>query len=157
MNKTQNDIPEDVRRTICEILNDRLADCTDLVHQAKQAHWNVKGSSFIALHKLFDEIVEAAREYMDLFAERVVQLGGMAEGTIRVTAKKSLLPEYPLDISSGIDHVKALSAVLAEFGSHVRKSIDNADKLADKVTADILTEISRGVDQYLWFVEAHRG
>lgn len=47
----------------------------DLETQAKQAHWNVKGLNFVALHKLFAEINEDVEEYVDRTAERVVQLG----------------------------------------------------------------------------------
>ena len=80
---TKNDLPEAARREAVELLNQRLADCIDLQTQCKQAHWNVKGPTFIALHKLFDEINEDVEEYVDLIAERVVQLGGIAEGTVR--------------------------------------------------------------------------
>src|SRR2546430_15524181 len=99
MYTTKNDLPGITRADVIVILNARLADSIDLMHQAKQAHWNVKGPTFIALHKLFDEIVDAAEEYMDLLAERVVQLGGTAEGTIQNAAKRSTLKEYPLSIS----------------------------------------------------------
>ncbi|MFZ0890379.1 MAG: DNA starvation/stationary phase protection protein Dps [Candidatus Binataceae bacterium] len=157
MYKTKNDLPEKTRHEVVAILNARLADSIDLMHQAKQAHWNVKGGAFIALHKLFDEIVDAAGGYMDLIAERAVQLGGVAEGTVRIAAKCSTLKEYPLDISAERDHVEALSSALATFGNSVRHAIDQADRLGDKDTADLFTEISRGVDKYLWFVEAHLG
>jgi starvation-inducible DNA-binding protein len=157
MHKTKNDIAEKVRGSLVETLNARLADSVDLMHQAKQAHWNVKGPTFIALHKLFDEIVDAAEEYMDLVAERIVQLGGMAEGTIQVAAKRSTLKEYSISISAERDHVEALSSALAAYGKTVREAIDQSDKVGDKDTADIFTEISRGVDKYLWFVEAHLG
>jgi starvation-inducible DNA-binding protein len=157
MYKTKNDIPEKVREQIIALLNARLADSVDLMHQAKQAHWNVKGAAFIALHKLFDEIVDAAEEYMDLLAERVVQLGGVAEGTVRIAAKKSALTEYPTNIAAERDHVEALSSALAAYGKTVRRAIDQSDELGDKGTADIFTEISRGADKYLWFVEAHLG
>ena len=157
MHKTKNDVAEKVRGSLVETLNTRLADSVDLMHQAKQAHWNVKGPSFIALHKLFDEIVDAAEEYMDLVAERIVQLGGTAEGTVQVAAKRSTLKEYSLSISAERDHVEALSSALAAYGKSVREAIDQSDKLGDKDTADIFTEISRGVDKYLWFVEAHLG
>jgi starvation-inducible DNA-binding protein len=120
-------------------------------------HWNVKGPSFIALHKLFDEVVDAAEEYMDLLAERVVQLGGTAEGTIQVATTRTGLKEYPLVLTEERDHVKALSSALAAYGEGVRWAIDQTDELGDKDTADIFTEISRGVDKYLWFVEAHLG
>jgi starvation-inducible DNA-binding protein len=157
MHKTKNDIAEKVRGSLVETLNARLADSVDLMHQAKQAHWNVKGPTFIALHKLFDEIVDATEEYMDLVAERIVQLGGTAEGTIQVAAKHSTLKEYSISISAERDHVEALSSALAAYGKTVREAIDQSDKVGDKDTADIFTEISRGVDKYLWFVEAHLG
>ncbi len=157
MYKTKNDISEKTRMAVVTLLNARLADTVDLMHQAKQAHWNVKGPSFIALHKLFDEIVDAAEDYMDLLAERVVQLGGTAEGTIQVAAQRSVLKEYPLQMSAERDHVAALSSALAAFGKSVRQAIDQSDELGDRDTADIFTEISRGTDKYLWFVEAHLG
>lgn len=157
MYKTKNDIPEKTRGILVALLNARLADSVDLMHQAKEAHWNVKGPSFIALHKLFDEIVDSAEEYMDLIAERVVQLGGAAEGTIQVAAQRTTLTPYPVAVSTQRDHVEALSSALAAYGKSARKAIDESDELGDKDTADILTEISRGVDKYLWFVEAHLG
>jgi starvation-inducible DNA-binding protein len=127
------------------------------MHQAKQAHWNVKGPSFIALHKLFDEVVDAAEEYMDLLAERVIQLGGTAEGTIQVATTRTGLKAYPLMLTEERDHVEALSSALAAYGKGVRHAIEQSDELGDRDTADIFTEISRGVDKYLWFVEAHLG
>jgi len=156
MYKTKNDLPEKIRNQAIEILNVNLASSVDLMHQAKQAHWNVKGATFIALHKLFDEIVDAVEEYMDLIAERVVQLGGIAEGTIQNAAKRSTLKEYPV-ISDEVDHVEVLSAALATYGKNVRRAIDQTDELGDRDSADIFTEISRGTDKYLWFVEAHLG
>jgi starvation-inducible DNA-binding protein len=156
MYPTKNDLPEDTRREAIGLLNQRLADCIDLQTQCKQAHWNVKGSTFIALHKLFDEINEDVEEYVDLLAERVVQLGGVAEGTIAVVAKRSTLPDYVLTLSTGSEHVNALSDALALFGRTVRVGIEEMNELEDSDSADILTEISRGVDKWLWFVEAHR-
>ena len=157
MHKTKNDLPEKVRTQVIGLLNARLADSIDLMHQAKQAHWNVKGPTFIALHKLFDEIVDDAEEYMDLVAERVVQLGGTAEGTIQNAAKRTTLKEYSLTISAEREHVDALSSALAAYGKAVRAAIDESDSFGDKDTADLFTEISRGVDKWLWFVEAHLG
>lgn len=155
MYATKNSFPEKSRTQMVGALQQQLADVTDLMLQAKQAHWNVKGPSFIALHELFDKISEDAEEYVDLIAERIVQYGGIAEGTVRAAAKRSRLPEYPLTIAQGKEHVAALSQALANYGESVRGAIDQADELGDKDTADIFTEISRGVDKYLWFVEAH--
>ena len=152
---THNSLPESTRRQVADLLNRRLADAVDLQTQCKQAHWNVKGPSFIALHQLFDEVHEAVTEYADLLAERIVALGGVARGTAREVAEQSELDDYPLGISSGEDHVKCLSVALASFGSRVRFAINEADELEDAASADICTEIARGTDKWLWFVEAH--
>lgn len=155
MNTTKNDLPETTRTKVAELLNARLADALDLQAQMKQAHWNVKGKDFIQLHELFDKINEDVEDYVDTIAERCVQLGGTAYGTVRVAAKNSSLPEYPLEITSGRDHVAAVSTALATFGKAARAGIDKSDELKDKDTADIFTEVSRGVDKWLWMVEAH--
>ena len=154
--ETKNPLSEATRARAVELMNKRLADCIDLQSQCKQAHWNVKGPHFIGLHKLFDEIYEATEEYVDLIAERIVQLGGIAEGTARVVAERSSLAEYPLVLSSGDDHVNALSDVLAQFSGKARAAIDELDDLGDPDSMDILTDVSRGVDKWLWFVEAHQ-
>jgi len=156
MYDTKNDLARDTRVEVVALLNQRLADCIDLQTQCKQAHWNVKGPTFIALHKLFDEINEDVEEYVDLLAERVVQLGGVAEGTVGVVAKRSTLVDYPLALSTGMEHVAALSDALAAFGRNARIGIEEMNELEDADSADILTEISRGVDKWLWFVEAHQ-
>ena len=153
---TKNDLPEATRAQVAVLLNQRLADSIDLQTQCKQAHWNVKGPAFIALHKLFDEINEDVEEYVDLIAERIVQLGGIAEGTVGVVTGRTSLVDYPLVLSKGAEHVAALSDALAAFGRTVRVGIEEMNELEDAGSADILTEISRGVDKWLWFVEAHQ-
>jgi starvation-inducible DNA-binding protein len=155
MHRTKNSLPEKVRTQIISVLQDRLAEAFDLVTHAKQAHWNVKGPSFIALHELFDKVYENAGEHVDLIAERIMQLGGTVEGTARAVVKRSQLPEYPLTIATGKEHVEALSRSLAYFGETIRRGIDQAAEIGDMDTADIFTEISRSVDKDLWFVEAH--
>src|SRR5215813_2673812 len=155
MYETANDLSKQVRMEICTLLNQRLADAIDLQTQMKQAHWNVKGPNFIGLHKLFDEINEEVEDYVDLIAERVVQLGGVAEGTLRRAAARSRLEEYPPSIALDTAHVDAVSRALSLFGREARLSIGEADELGDADTADIFTEISRGIDKWLWFVEAH--
>jgi starvation-inducible DNA-binding protein len=155
MYPTKNDLSESTRTKVVQLLNARLADAIDLQTQMKQAHWNVKGPNFIALHELFDKINEDVEDYVDLIAERVVQLGDIALGTARSVAQRSQQKEYPLGISSGRDHVEAVSSALATFGKSARAAIDACDELRDKDTADIFTEVSRGVDKWLWFVEAH--
>jgi starvation-inducible DNA-binding protein len=153
--KTKNDLSEGTRAKVVELLNARLADCIDLQTQTKQAHWNVKGPNFIGLHELFDKVNGAVEEYVDEIAERAVQLGGVAEGTARTVAKRTSLAEYPGNLADGHSHVDALSSALAAFGKSARKAIDQANELGDLDTADLFTEVSRGIDKWLWFVEAH--
>lgn len=155
VHKTKNDLPEKIRQQVIGLLQERLADCIDLTQQAKQAHWNVKGPGFIALHELFDKVYANAGGSADLLAERIVQLGGIAEGTVRAVAKRSSLQDYSLTIAAGQDHVEALARALASVGERVRAGINTMAEIGDADTADILTEISRAVDKDLWFVEAH--
>jgi starvation-inducible DNA-binding protein len=155
MFKTKIDLPEAIRGKAIELLNARLADAIDLQTQTKQAHWNAKGANFIALHELFDKINEEIEDYVDDIAERVVQLGGVAEGTARMVAKRSSLSEYPVNAVGGRIHIDALSTALAAFGKSARKAINDASDLGDLDTADLFTGVSRGIDKWLWFVEAH--
>src|SRR5437660_5232307 len=149
MYETENDIPQSRRLELNALMNQRLADAVDLQMQMKQAHWNVKGPHFIGLHELFDKIDEAVEAYVDLIAERIVQLGGIAEGTARVAAVRSRLEEYPLTIADGSAHVEAVSKALSTFSREARNSIDQADELADADTSDLFTEVSRGIDKWL--------
>jgi starvation-inducible DNA-binding protein len=153
--RTSVDIPAADRTKINRVLNQHLADAFDLHSQVKQAHWNVKGSDFWQLHKLFDELAEQAEEWVDEFAERVTALGGYATGTVRMAAASSALPEFPVDITTGMDYVEAVAARLAAFTNSARKAIDQTDTLGDADTADLFTEISRDADKYLYFLEAH--
>ncbi len=155
MYETENDISLQRRTELNTLLNQRLASAVDLQLQMKQAHWNVKGPSFIALHELFDKVDEAVEEYVDMIAERVVQLGGIAEGTVRVAAARTRLAEYPLEIADGMAHVEAVARALSTFGQEARSTINEATELDDADTTDLFTEVSRGIDKWLWFVEAH--
>src|ERR1700678_4693296 len=155
MYKTKIDMSEKLRRNVNTILNDRLADAIDLQSQVKQAHRNVTGSTFTALHELFDKSSDVVLEQIDEIAERVTSLGGTAEGTVAVAAKRSKVKNYPLSIPAGKDHLFYLSTQLSVFGKSVRAAIDDTDKLGDADTADLFTGISRETDKYLWFLEAH--
>lgn len=154
---TANDLDKSIRQEMVELLNARLADATDLRSQVKHAHWNVKGPNFIALHELFDEIVGRLDEQADDIAERAVQLGGIAHGTIRNAAAASSIEEYPAEARDGVEHLKALVARVSAYGAAVRAAIDVAAKAGDADTSDLCTGISRTVDKDLWFLEAHLG
>jgi starvation-inducible DNA-binding protein len=153
--KTSVDIPEKQRTPLIELLNRRLADTIDLKTQTKQAHWNVKGIQFLQLHELFDSIAGHLEAASDMIAERVTALGGVAEGTARQAAARSEIQEYDLQAVDGKEHVRALSQRLAALSNAARAAIDESDRLGDKGTADLFTEIVREADKDLWFLEAH--
>lgn len=160
INKTQLypsriDLSKDCRLEVTRLLNQTLAATLDLKTQTKQAHWNVRGMNFYQLHELFDEMAAELEEYTDMVAERVTALAGKAMGTARIAASESILPEYPLDAVSGVEHVTALADRYAAYGKHLREAIDTIDEMGDADTADLYTEISRTIDKRLWFLEAH--
>jgi starvation-inducible DNA-binding protein len=152
---TRNDLAADTRSAIITLLNERLADAIDLGLQAKQAHWNVKGPHFRALHDLFDGVAAAAQGWSDMLAERAVQLGGVAEGLAHQVRDRSRLPAFPTVAASGTAWTEAMAAAVEFTANALRADIEDATAAGDAVTADILTGIAGEADKQLWFVEAH--
>jgi starvation-inducible DNA-binding protein len=152
---TRNDLPDNARKAMIALLNARLVDAIDLRLSLKQAHWNVKGPNFIALHELFDQVQVRVAGFVDDLAERAVALGGQALGTTQAVATGTQLKAYPEGISAEGEHVVAVADRLASFGKLARAAIDASDEAGDKDTADLFTGVSRQIDKDLWFVEAH--
>ena len=152
---TQNDLPAETRKKMIDLLNGQLADTFDLFSQAKQAHWNVKGAQFYQLHELYDALAGELLAYVDLIAERATALGGTALGTVRMAAGATRLSEYPAGGIDSLPSVEALAKRFAELAASTRQAIDTAEEAEDMDTADLFTEVSRGLDKSLWFLEAH--
>lgn len=153
--KTQNDLKSNAKTVSTGVLNARLADAIDLALLTKQAHWNIKGPNFIALHEMIDGFRTELDGHVDTMAERVVQLGGTALGTTQAVAKATTLAPYPTDIYTSKDHLAALIDRYAKVASAVRAAIDETGDAGDADTADLLTAFSRALDKALWFLEAH--
>ncbi len=153
--QTHIDIAPDVRQRMIAALNQQLAQTLDLYTQTKQAHWNVKGAQFFQLHELFDDLAEDVFEFIDTIAERVTALGGYANGTARMAAANSNLPEYPREAVDGREHLEALIDHYARYTASNRKALDAAQNEDDAATADIFTDVARTADKALWFLEAH--
>lgn len=152
---TGNDLPSNAKTVSIALLNARLADGIDLALLTKQAHWNIKGPQFIALHEMIDGFRTELDTHVDTMAERIVQLGGTALGTTQAVGSASALEPYPTDIHATEDHLRALSARYAKAANLVRAAIDESDEAGDADTADIFTAYSRALDKSLWFLEAH--
>ncbi len=155
MFKTSIDISEENREKVCRILNAQLADLSDLFSQTKQAHWNVKGPNFIALHELFDKLAAELNEFIDMTAERITALGGLAAGTVRQAADATRLNEFNLETIEQMQVIEVLVAAYAQLAASTRNAIRETEQLDDVSSADLLTEISRGLDKSLYFLEAH--
>lgn len=152
---TRIDIAPKLRTSMIALLNQQLADTLDLQTQLKQAHWNVKGPHFIALHELFDKLAEELEDPVDDIAERITALGGVANGTARIAAKTSRLKEFPDGRIDGLRAVAALADRYGALAASTRAAIDAAGKQGDADTSDLFTGISRQLDKSLWFLEAH--
>ena len=156
MHETHIDIDPVHREKLVALLNNALAHLIDLKLQVKQAHWNVKGMRFIALHQLFDELATELDMHIDMTAERATTLGGVAQGTLRMVYDASTLHDYPLTAVSGEEHLEILIDRYAHVTKLVREYIDEAEEtLNDRATADLFTELTRKLDLRLWFLEAH--
>jgi starvation-inducible DNA-binding protein len=155
MQSTHNTLSESIRAQSVEVLNKQMTAAVDLHAQMKQAHWSVRGPGFIAIHELFDMVSMVVENYSDLIAERVGGLGGSSHSTIQVAPERHFLVRHPLDFADEHQHVFAVSGRLAAFGQSVWEAIDQATIFGDTSTAELFTEISRGIDLQLWFVESH--
>ena len=153
MSKKKMVLPQEQQAKLIELLNRRLADTIDLQLQSRQAYWNIKGPHFMALRELFDKVSQGVEEYANLIAEHIVQLGGIAEGTSQAVARRSSLDEYWLSTADGQGHSNALATALNACGKHARYASEQATLFQDSDTADIFTEIARGIDTWLWFVQ----
>lgn len=155
LNPTKNSLAAKTREKSVALLNQALADLSDLYSQTKQAHWNVRGKRFYQLHKLFDELAELVEKHLDPIAERATSLGGYAEGTVRMAASASRLKEWPTHTRDEEKFVAELTARFASAANAIRAAIDSADDAGDADTADLFTGVSRDLDEALWFLEAH--
>ena len=155
LHPTKNPISESIRGAMVELLQVHLATAVDITYQTKQAHWNVKGMNFIAVHKLFDELHELTEGYVDTIAERLTAIGGQAHGTVQAAVENSVLEPYPLDLVKSEDHLKRLTDSYATWSAAVEKGIEEASEAGDPLTEDLLTAVGRGLDKSIYFMESH--
>jgi starvation-inducible DNA-binding protein len=153
--RTRIDLAAEVRGPMIALLNQQLAGTFDLYSQTKQAHWNVKGAQFYSLHELFEKLAVELAEFADMIAERATALGGLALGTVRLSAANSQLAELPLEVTDSLPIVEALAGRYAALAASMRQAIESAEGEKDANTADLFTEVSRALDKALWFLESH--
>ena len=152
---TRNDLADNAKQVSIGVLQGCLVDAVDLYNATRQAHWNVRGPHFGALHTLFETFYNELAADTDEIAERIVQLGGIARGTTQTLAGETRLPPYPTDLTEDMGHVRALADRYAQVAKTLRAGIDEVDEAGDADTADLLTSLSRAIDKKLWMLEAH--
>jgi starvation-inducible DNA-binding protein len=155
MFQTRVDLDINTRQELITLLNQQLADTFDMLSLVKQAHWNIKGPHFIALHKLLDEFADGLANYVDMLAERITALGGLAMGTVRMAAQSSRLHPYPAELVIDLDTVNFLAEQMAHLANSTRAAANQAEDLRDMATNDLFIEVTRDLDKWLWFLEAH--
>ncbi|HEV7812565.1 MAG TPA: DNA starvation/stationary phase protection protein [Leifsonia sp.] len=128
-------------------------DLIELHLQGKQAHWNVVGKNFRDLHLQLDEIVESAREFSDVVAERLRALHATPDGRSATVAKSTSLPEYPNGEVDTAETVDLITERLEDVVATIREVHDQVDE-EDPTSADILHEIIATLEQYAWMVGA---
>ena len=142
---------------LVETLNHHVAMGADLRSQVKQAHWNVVGPNFIALHKLFDELADALATQVDEFAERVRALQGVARGTVRLAAKESPLDDLDAQEIPGDDMVRLLLERYEQYSASLKEAIEASEEAEDMSTQDVFIEAQRAVDLHAYFLRSHLG
>ncbi len=148
-------LTEEQKKKTVEVMSERLAAATDFHSQAKFAHWNVKGDNFYQLHLVFDHVAKVIFKQIDPIAERITQLGGVANGTIRQAVCLSRVPEYPVDTVAGMDHVRALADSLGAYCADLREASDKIDEIGDEPTSDFFKQLVVEAEEQLYFLESH--
>ena len=130
-----------------------LVDLIDLGLQGKQAHWNVVGPQFRAVHLELDEVVEDSRKWADEVAERLRALA--ADGRASVIAKCTGIESLPEGIIADKEVLIRVTDQLATVAARGRASIDRLDG-TDKVSEDILIEVVEGLEKHLWMFRSQQ-
>src|SRR4030095_12089726 len=155
LSRVRIDIPPEIRQYVIQLLQQTLACTVDLRSQVKQACWNVKGHDLVLLHALFATMATELDAHIDLVAERLVVLGGVARGTVRTAATPSRRPGDHAATCGGDAHVGARTECSASYATALRADIAHATEVEDAGSAALYTDISRGVDKRLGFLEAY--
>lgn len=151
-----NTLPSNAKAASIEVLSALLVDGVDLALVTKQAHWNLRGPRFIALHEMIDGFRAEIDVHVDIMAERIVQLGAAAVATSQAVAESSHLTPYPTNITAENLHLAALLERFGAVATSVRAGVSLCADAGDANSADILTAYSRALDKTVWLLEAHR-
>ncbi len=141
--------------SLVQALHTSLATTLELALRAKQAHWNVRGPRFSLLHERFDLVHAAAMGWSDGLAERSAQLGHAVDGSPATIASLSILRTPEGEEGRERTYLEGLSTAMRDLSAQLQQAVQVAERGGDPATADLFTEVLRGVDAERWMTEAH--
>lgn len=156
LSSTRNAVALDTRQSSIENLNRIVVQMIDIALAAKHAHWNVRGSHFLAYHKLFDQVFDTLIAETDAVGERTAALGGIARATVQAVAGETPLKPYPMLAVGEFEHIEQLATRLGSLGGEVKAAITAIAAAGDHVSADVLTDAAASIDVLLWKIESHK-
>ncbi len=125
-----------------------------LAVNGKQAHWNVRGTNFIAIHELLDGVVTHAQDFADLAAERIVALGLPIDARVSTVAEKTKATAVPAGFTQWQDIIVAVVTDMDAVIADVQAAIDGLDE-TDLTSQDAAIAIKAGLEKDRWFLTAH--
>lgn len=125
-----------------------------LAVNGKQAHWNVRGANFIAIHELLDDVVDHARDAADDAAERIVALGLPIDARLSTVAEKAAPTAVGAGFTQWQDIVRAVISDMDAVLTDVTAAIDGLDEV-DLTSQDVAIAIRQNLEKDRWFLFAH--
>ena len=136
-------------------LDGTLADMLDLSLVAKQAHWNIVGPRFRALHLLLDDLSTLARDSADKIAERSATLGHSPDGRVATVFQLSSLPTVAPGMLHDAEAITSFLAILDAVATRIHTALEAFED--DVVTLDLYTSVLGEVEKYGWMLRAQGG
>lgn len=136
-----------------QFLTPLVLELQALAVNGKQAHWNVRGANFIAIHELLDTVVSHAQDWADLAAERVVALGLPIDARVSTVAAKTS-SSVKAGFTQWDEMIRDVIADIDPIIVDLQAAIDGLDEI-DLTSQDIAINIKEGLEKDRWFLFAH--
>jgi starvation-inducible DNA-binding protein len=145
-------LPTNVQKVAGEALQGALVDLVDLSLIAKQVHWTIVGRNLRSIHLQLDDVVETARQYTDIVAERAAAIGILPDGRVGALREQSQVPQPPVEWIFAEDAISFFVDVFDQMVARMRERIDATKD--DQVTQDLLSEITAALEKHSWMWQA---
>ncbi len=151
-------INKESRQAVSDQLVKLLADEFVLYTKTRNAHWNVVGADFHAMHLFFESQYEQLDDIMDGVAERIRTIGHYAPATLKSFLELTHLTEKTQDKNDSLSFIKELLEDHESIIEFIRGNIDPfASKYHDYGTSDYVTGLMEEHEKMAWMLRAHLG